>query len=179
MPLLVHHGVLPRIGASVLVADGAMVIGDVRLDDAASVWFNAVLRGDINRIEIGARTNVQDGTIAHVTHELPVIVGADVTIGHMAMIHGCTIHDRCLIGMNAVVLDGAVIGPDAVVAAGSVVRERAVVPPGVLVAGVPARIVRDLTADERAAIVRSAEHYVAYAATFSRPEVHPELRREA
>lgn len=156
-----------------------MVIGDVRLGDTASVWFNAVLRGDINRIDIGARTNVQDGTVVHVTHELPVIVGCDVTIGHLAMIHGCRIHDRCLIGMHAVVLDGAEVGPDAVVAAGAVVRERFQVPAGVLVAGVPARIVRELTADERASLVRSAEHYGEYAATFARPSHRPEIQREA
>ncbi len=179
MPLLTHHGVAPTVGASVFIAEGAMVIGDVRLEDAASVWFNAVLRGDINRIDIGARTNVQDGTVVHVTHELPVIVGCDVTVGHLAMIHGCKIHDRCLIGMNAVVLDGAEVGPDAVVAAGAVVRERFKVPAGVLVAGVPARSVRDLTADERAALVRSAEHYVEYAASFARPAHRPDIPREA
>ena len=179
MPLLMHHGVVPTVGASVFVADGAMVFGDVRLGDAASVWFNAVLRGDINRIDIGARTNVQDGSVVHVTHELPVIVGSDVTIGHLAMVHGCRIHDRCLIGMNAVVLDGAEVGPDAVVAAGAVVREQFRVPAGVLVAGVPARIVRELTVDERTALVRSAEHYVEYAATFARPAHRPEIQREA
>ncbi len=144
-----------------------MVIGDVRLGEDASVWFNAVLRGDINTITIGDRSNVQDGVVAHVTHQLPVLVGNDVTIGHLAMIHGCTLGDRCLIGMNAVILDGATIGPDAMVAAGSVVRENFVVPSGVLVAGVPARIARDLTPEERLALLRSAEHYVAYARSYS------------
>ncbi len=144
-----------------------MVIGDVRLGEDASVWFNAVLRGDINTITIGDRSNVQDGVVAHVTRRLPVLIGNDVTIGHLAMIHGCTLGDRCLIGMNAVILDGATIGPDAMVAAGSVVRENFVVPSGVLVAGVPARIARDLTPEERLALLRSAEHYVAYARSYS------------
>lgn len=169
MPPILHHGVSPTLGHSVYLAEGAMVIGDVRLGDFASVWFNAVLRGDINAITVGERSNIQDGAVLHVTHELPAVVGAEVTVGHLAMVHGCTIRDRCLIGMNATVLDGAVVGPDAVVAAGAVVRERFIVPPGVLVAGVPARIVRDLTGEERAALVRSAEHYVAYAGSFLTP----------
>ncbi len=166
MPLLAHHGMMPALGSSVFVAEGAMVIGDVRLGNDASVWFNAVLRADINAIVIGDRTNVQDGAVAHVTHELPVVIGREVTIGHMVVVHGCTIHDRSLVGMNAVVLDGAVVGPDAIVAAGSLVRERFVVPPGVLVAGVPARIVRDLTDEERQALLRSADHYVGYARSY-------------
>ncbi len=167
MPLIAHHGVRPVLGSSVFVADGAMVIGDVRLGEGSSVWFNAVLRGDINGIIVGERSNVQDGTVIHVTHDLAVVVGREVTIGHLAVVHGCIVQDRCLIGMHAVILDGARIGPDSVVAAGSVVKEKFVVPPGVLVAGVPARIVRELTDEERSALVRSADHYVAYAGSFS------------
>ena len=168
MPIMPHHGTGPTVATSVFIAPGAMVIGDVRLGDEASVWFNAVLRGDIHYIVIGPRSNVQDGSVMHVTHELPVIVGREVTIGHMAIVHGSTIHDRTLVGMNAVVLDGAVVGPDSIVAAGSLVRERFVVPPGVLVAGVPARIVRELTDEERSALVRSADHYVEYARSYDK-----------
>ncbi|HEX9005883.1 MAG TPA: gamma carbonic anhydrase family protein [Bacteroidota bacterium] len=166
MPLLPHHGVTPRVDPSAFVADGAMLIGEVTVGRDSSIWFNAVLRGDINSITVGERSNVQDGVVAHVTRQLPVVIGNDVTIGHMAMIHGCTIHDRVLVGMNAVILDHAVIGPEAVVGAGSVVRENFTVPAGVLVAGVPARIVRDLTPQERAGLRQSAENYVAYARSY-------------
>jgi carbonic anhydrase/acetyltransferase-like protein (isoleucine patch superfamily) len=149
------------------VAGGAWLIGDVELGEQASVWFNAVLRGDINTIHLGSRSNVQDGAVLHVTRELPVRIGVDVTIGHKAMIHGCRIGDGSLVGMNAVVLDNARIGPFALVAAGAVVRENFVVPEGKLVAGVPARIVRDLTDVERAQLLQSAKNYVGYALSFT------------
>ena len=145
---------------------GAWVIGDVEVGEDASVWFNAVLRGDINVIRVGNRTNVQDGAVVHVTRELPAIIGDDVTVGHKAMIHGCRIENACLVGMNAAVLDRAVVGPFAVVAAGSVVKEGFVVPEGMLVAGVPARIVRPLTDEERAFLLQSARNYIAYARSY-------------
>ncbi len=167
MPLLAHHGVTPRVHPTAYVAGGAWLIGDVELGEQASVWFNAVLRGDINAIHLGSRSNVQDGAVLHVTRELPVRIGDDVTIGHKAMIHGCRIGDGSLIGMNAVVLDDARIGPFALVAAGAVVRENFVVPEGKLVAGVPARIVRDLTDVERAQLLQSAKNYVGYALSFT------------
>jgi carbonic anhydrase/acetyltransferase-like protein (isoleucine patch superfamily) len=142
------------------------VIGEVSVGELAGIWFNAVCRGDINRIVVGERTNIQDGCVLHVTKELPVVVGADVTVGHMAMLHGCTVHDACLIGMSATVLDRAQVGPFAVVAAGSVVKEGFVVPEGTLVAGVPARVVRELTGEERAFLLQSAENYIGYARSF-------------
>ncbi len=166
VPLLEHHGVTPQVDPTAYVADGAWVIGDVSIKTDASVWFNAVLRGDINRIEIGERTNIQDGAVVHVTGDLMVSVGPDVTVGHKAMVHACRIEKGCLIGMNAVVLDGAMVGPFALVAAGSVVKEGFRVPEGSLAAGVPARVVRQLTAEEREAILRSAERYVDYARSF-------------
>ena len=166
MPLSVHHGVAPTIDPSAFVAEGAVIIGEVTLGAESSVWFHAVLRGDINAIVVGDRSNVQDGVVMHVTKTLPVRVGRGVTVGHMAMIHGCTIGDRVLIGMNAVVLDGATVGSDSLVAAGSVVREGFTVPEGVLVAGVPARIVRDLTPDERSFLRTSADNYVGYASSY-------------
>ena len=166
MPILSHHGIHPSIHPSVFIAGGAYVIGDVRLERDVSIWFNAVLRGDINAIRIGDRTNIQDGAVLHVTSELPVLIGADVTVGHHAVVHACTVEDCSLIGMNAVVLDKARVGPYAAVAAGAVVRENFVVPEGVLVAGVPARVVRPLTEDERAQLKASASHYVEYARSF-------------
>jgi len=169
MLLLRHHGVVPRVHPSAFVAPGAHVIGEVDLGVASSVWFNVVLRGDINRIAVGDRTNIQDGSVVHVTHALPALIGSDVTVGHLAMIHGCQIEDACLIGMNAILLDGARVGPGALVAAGSVVREGFVVPPGMLAAGVPARLVRELSAAEREEILRSAVQYVEYARSFQEP----------
>jgi carbonic anhydrase/acetyltransferase-like protein (isoleucine patch superfamily) len=173
MPLLAHHGVAPSVDETVFLAPDAMVIGEVQLGHETSVWFHVVLRGDINRITIGARTNVQDGTVVHVTHDLPVLVGREVTIGHLAMIHGCTIHDRCLIGMHAIILDGAIVGEGSIVAAGAVVRERFVVPPGVLVAGVPARVVREVTEGERRGLRESADHYVSLACDYGPNLKHP------
>ena len=166
MPVIPHHGVQPTIHPSVFIAGGAYVIGDVRLEKDVSIWFNAVLRGDINAIRIGDRTNIQDGAVLHVTSELPVVIGADVTVGHHAVVHACTVEDCSLIGMNAVVLDKARVGPYAVVGAGAVVREGFVVPEGVLVAGVPARVVRPLTDGEREQLRASASHYVQYAWSF-------------
>ena len=163
MPVREHHGVKPRVHPSAFVAEGAWVVGDVEIGEDASIWFNAVLRGDINAIRVGKRTNVQDGVVIHVTSELPAIVGDDVTVGHKAIIHGCRIEHACLIGMNAVVLDRAVVGPFAVVAAGAVVKEGFTVPEGMLVAGVPARVVRPITDKERAFLLQSSRNYVGYA----------------
>lgn len=171
MKLIEHHGVRPQVPPSAFVAEGACLIGDVTLGQEASVWFNAVLRGDINRIQVGDRSNIQDGVIIHVTHALPAVVGNDVTIGHQAVIHGCEVLDGCLIGMGAVVLDRARVGPHSLVAAGALVREGFVVPEGVLAAGVPARVVRPLTDDERASLLDSARHYVEYARSYQRSSI--------
>ena len=169
MHLIRHHGVLPTVHASAFVAEGACVIGDVDLAEDSSVWFNAVLRGDIHHIRIGRRSNIQDGTIIHVTREYPVEIGDEVTVGHQAMLHGCRLESCSLIGMNAVVLDNARVGPFALVAAGSVVREHFVVPEGMLVAGVPAKIVRPLTDSEKQALRQSADNYVEYARSYQIP----------
>ena len=107
MPLHQHHGVTPQLDPTAFLADGAMLVGDVRVGADASIWFNAVLRGDINAITIGPRSNIQDGVVGHVTRRLPLSIGPEVTVGHMAMLHGCTLHDRVLVGMNAVILDAA------------------------------------------------------------------------
>ncbi|MCK5571496.1 MAG: gamma carbonic anhydrase family protein [Bacteroidetes bacterium] len=166
MAILSHHGKEPVLHRSVFVAGGAWLIGDVTVGEDSSIWFNVVARGDINTIQIGKRSNIQDGSVLHVTEDCPVRVGDDVTIGHKAMVHGCRIEQGSLIGMGAVVLDNATVGPNALVAAGAVVREKYVVPPGTLVAGVPARVVRELTEEERSLILQSAEHYIEYARSF-------------
>jgi gamma-carbonic anhydrase len=158
-------GISPRLHASVFVADGAAVIGDVEIGEGGSIWYGAVVRGDVNVVRIGARTNVQDGSIVHVTTAThPTTIGEDVTIGHRAVLHGCTVKDRCLIGIGAIVLDGAVVGPDAMVGAGALVPPGAVVPPGTLVLGAPAKPKRSLTPEELAHFRASAAHYVALAA---------------
>jgi gamma-carbonic anhydrase len=163
MGIITHAGISPRIHPSAFVAEGAQIIGDVEIAQGASIWFNCVLRGDINSIFIGERSNVQDGAIFHVTEELRVHVGNDVTIGHGAIVHGCRVEDGSLIGMGAVVLDRARIGKQALVAAGAVVREGFVVPDGMLVGGVPAKILRALTEEEKKKLLESAAHYIEYA----------------
>jgi carbonic anhydrase/acetyltransferase-like protein (isoleucine patch superfamily) len=166
MSIITHEGIAPRIHASAFVAEGAHIIGNVELGENASVWFNSVLRGDINSIHIGDRTNIQDGSILHVTSELAVHVGNDVTVGHRAIVHGCRVEDGSLIGMGSVILDRARIGKQALVAAGAVVLEGFVVPDGMLAAGVPAKILRPLTEKEKLSLLESAEHYVKYAQSF-------------
>ena len=151
----------PRLHDSAFVAETAIVIGDVELGAQSSIWFGCVLRGDIHHIRVGARTNVQDHTVIHVTsHTHPTSVGDDVTLGHRVTLHGCTVKDRCLIGMGSIVLDGAVIGEDALLGAGSVVPPGMVVPPGKLALGAPARVKRDLTPAEIASLLVSAQSYV-------------------
>jgi carbonic anhydrase/acetyltransferase-like protein (isoleucine patch superfamily) len=166
MTLLTVHGKRPVIPASAFIAEGAFVIGDVQLADDVNIWFTAVLRGDINRITVGPRTNIQDGAVVHVTHELPAVIGEEVTVGHRAIIHACTVGDGCLVGMGSVILDGAVIGSRSLIAAGALVLQAARIPDGSLVAGVPGRVVRRLTEVEQLQIKESALHYVDYARAF-------------
>jgi carbonic anhydrase/acetyltransferase-like protein (isoleucine patch superfamily) len=174
MGIITHAGISPKIHPSAFIAEGALIIGNVEIAKDASVWFNSVLRGDINSIYIGERCNIQDGSIVHVTSELPVSVGSDVTVGHGAIVHGCRIEDGSLIGMGAVILDRAHIGKHALVAAGAVVREGFVVPDGALVGGVPAKVLRSLTDEEKAFLLESAAHYVKYAGSFRASTMHSE-----
>ena len=140
---------LPRLGQNVMVAAGAALAGEVILGDDVSVWYAAVLRGDLAPVTIGARSNVQDGAVLHVGDDSPCTVGQDVVVGHRAVLHGCRVEDACLIGMQATILDDAVIGAGSVVGAGALVTQETVIPPRSLVLGVPARVVRKLTeADE-------------------------------
>ncbi len=157
----------PTLGRDVFVADTARVIGDVHLGDEVNVWYGTVVRGDVHHIRVGARTNLQDNSVVHVTSgRHPTHIGAEVTVGHRAVIHGCTIEDRALIGMGAVVMDGAVVGQEAMVGAGALVTPGTVIPPRTLAVGSPARVKRPLTDDEVASLRRSAAHYVTLAARY-------------
>lgn len=161
MPLVIpHHGVTPTIPRSVYLAPTATVIGDVVLGEDASLWFNTVLRGDVNFIRIGARTNIQDNCVIHVGDWQPTLVGDEVTIGHGAKFESCTIENGCVIGMNAVILQEAVIGGGSLVAANSVVLEKTRIPPASLVAGVPGKVRKELEGSAAAFVRRSANHYV-------------------
>jgi carbonic anhydrase/acetyltransferase-like protein (isoleucine patch superfamily) len=163
--MLRQHGTAsPRVATSAYVDASAQVVGDVDIGDESSVWLNAVVRGDVNRIRIGARSNLQDGVIVHVNRDPshPTLVGDDVTVGHGAILHGCTVENLCLIGMGAILLNGCRIGSGSIVAAGTLVTERVEVPAGSLVMGSPGRVRRSLTEAERALIAESAANYVRY-----------------
>lgn len=153
----------PKIDPSVFIAEGAKIIGDVEIGKDSSIWFNTVVRGDVNYIRIGERTNIQDNTVVHVTHDIfPCIIKSNVTIGHSAVIHACTINDFTLIGMNATILDNAVIGPNVLVGAGSLILQHSKFAEGVLIAGVPGKVIRNLTQGEIDGLKESAENYVNY-----------------
>jgi carbonic anhydrase/acetyltransferase-like protein (isoleucine patch superfamily) len=154
----------PRVAPSAYVDESAQVIGDVVIGEESSVWMNAVVRGDVNHIRIGSRTNVQDGTIVHVMRDPshPTTVGDDVTVGHGVTLHGCSVADRCLIGMGAILLNGSSVGEDCIVAAGTLLPEGMAVPARSLVMGSPGNVRRPLTDDEVAFILQSAQNYVAY-----------------
>ena len=154
----------PVLGRGVYIAKGAAVLGDVAIGDHSSVWYHAVVRGDINRIVVGHHTNIQDNAVLHLADEYPCLVGNFVTVGHSAIVHACTVGDECLIGMGAVVLDGAVVGDQCLIGARALVTQRMQIPAGSLVMGSPAKIVRALTPEERAGLKHWADKYVANAA---------------
>ena len=155
-------GLTPAIAETAFVAAGARLVGDVRLAANTSVWFNAVLRGDSAPITVGERSNLQDNVSVHVDTAHPVVIGRDVSVGHNAVVHGCTIEDGSLIGMGSVVLSGAVIGAGSLVAGGAVVLEGTIVPPGSLVAGVPAKVRRELSAQEKDRLLHNAAVYLTH-----------------
>ncbi len=165
-----YKNIAPKIGKDVFVAETAAVIGDVEIGDQSGVWYGCTLRGDVNHIRIGARTNIQDGVVIHCASrengDIPTIVGDDCTIGHQALLHACTIGNRVLIGMQACIMDGASVGDEAIVAAGALVTPGKKVLSGQLWAGRPAKFVRDLTTDERRHLSWSAQHYVKLAAEY-------------
>ena len=158
----------PIVDPTAYIDSSAQVIGDVHIGAESSVWMNVVVRGDVNSIRIGARTNIQDLTLIHVMREThPTVIGDDVTVGHSAVVHGTTIEDRCLIGMGAILLNGSRIGSGSIVAAGALITEGMVVPPGSMVMGTPAKVKRTLTPEEDASIQWYANNYVKYRLDYS------------
>ncbi len=162
MPLLIpYHGIVPKIADGVFLAENATLIGDVTIGPGSSVWYQAVLRGDVDAIQIGEETNIQEGTIIHcTTHRCPTVIGNRVTVGHRAILHGCTLEDEVLIGMGAIVLDEALVPTHTIVAAGALIKERMQLESGYLYAGVPARKIKALTPEQIAAIKGGAAGYV-------------------
>lgn len=158
-----HRGKRPEIAASAYIDPAAVVIGDVMIGEDSSVWPCTVIRGDVHYIRIGARTNIQDGSVLHVMRdEYPLVLGDNVTIGHSVILHGCKIESRCLIGMGSVILNGVTIGEGSIVAAGTLILERTVIPPASLVVGHPGKIKRMLTPIDQASIDEYAKRYVEY-----------------
>ena len=162
----------PVLGRDVYIARGAVVVGDVKIGDGASVWYNAVVRGDINRIVIGTGSNVQDNAVLHLADDFPCLVGDYVTIGHSAIVHACTVGNECLIGMGAVILDGAELGEQCLVGAKALVTQHSKIPAGSLVLGAPAKVVRALTPEERSGLKYWADKYVANAAYCLRRQIN-------
>lgn len=164
MSLRPFKGVLPKLGEGCFVEDSAQVIGDVVLGDEASVWFNSVIRGDVNPIRIGARTNIQDLSMVHVLHEkYGTLIGDDVTVGHHVVLHGCTVGNRVLIGMGAVLMDGVEVGDDCIIAAGALLTPGTRIPAGSVAVGSPAKVRRPINDEERQWLLQSARNYVRYA----------------
>ena len=158
-----YRGKRPQIAASAYIDPAAVIIGDVVIGEDSSVWPCAVIRGDVHYIRIGARTNIQDGSICHVMRdEYPLILGDEVTIGHSCTLHGCAIESRCLVGMGAILLNGVTVGSGSIVAAGTLLVERTAIPPGSLVMGSPGKVKRPLTAIDKATIEAYARRYVEY-----------------
>ncbi len=155
------------VGEGHFIAPNAAVIGDVTLHENCSVWFSCVLRGDAERIEVGAGSNIQDGTVLHADPGFPMVVGKNVTVGHCAMLHGCTIGDGSLVGINAVVLNGARVGKGCLIGANALVTEGMVIPDGSLVLGSPAKIKTHLSEEQRLALMHNADHYMGNACRFS------------
>jgi carbonic anhydrase/acetyltransferase-like protein (isoleucine patch superfamily) len=174
LQILSFGGKTPLIDPAAFVAPGARLIGDIEIGPGASIWYNCVLRGDVNRIRVGARSNIQDGSVIHVDsakpgHEegLPTLIGEDVLIGHLAMVHGCVLHDRAFVGLGSIVMDGCVIESDAMLAAGAMLTPGKRIPSGQLWAGQPARYVRDLSPQELAVQQAGVAHYVELAKAHS------------
>lgn len=163
----------PQVHETAYIAPTATLVGRVAVGAEASIWFNTVVRGDINSISIGERTNIQDGCLLHVTNQHPLVIGQNVTAGHGAIIHGCNIGNDCLIAMGAIILDGAVVGAGSIVAAGALVSPGTVIAPGSLVMGVPGKVVRDVSDEDRERIRRGWQNYVTYARTYRLHGIEP------
>ncbi|WP_086981804.1 gamma carbonic anhydrase family protein [Vibrio aphrogenes] len=162
-----YKGISPQLGHQVYIDESSVLVGDIKIGDDSSIWPLVAARGDVNHIHIGERTNIQDGSVLHVTHKnadhpegFPLLIGHDVTVGHKVMLHGCTIHDRVLVGMGAIVLDGAVIESDVMIGAGSLVPPNKRLESGYLYIGSPVKQARPLTETEKAFLLKSANNYV-------------------
>lgn len=169
MPVIVPvRGKAPVFGKECFVAPNATIVGDVTIGDQGSVWFNAVVRGDVNKIVMGNKVNVQDGAVIHCTYlKHPTLIGNNVSIGHNALVHGCTIHDNVLIGMGAIVMDGCIVNSNSIIAAGAVLLENTIVEPGSIYAGVPAKKVKDIPQEKlQGDVHRISDNYVLYASWF-------------
>jgi carbonic anhydrase/acetyltransferase-like protein (isoleucine patch superfamily) len=164
----------PRLGKGVYIAHGAVLVGDVTVGDYSSVWYNAVLRGDINQIVVGHHTNIQDNAVLHLADEYPCVVGNYVTVGHCAIVHACTVGDEVLVGMGATILDGAVIGERSLIGANALVTQKTEIPAGSLVLGSPAKVVRSLTAAEQDGLRVSAQKYAENAAFCLKQGINPQ-----
>lgn len=162
-----YKDTIPKTEPALFVAESAELSGDVRLADNVSVWYNVSMRGDLDRIEVGEGSNVQDGTVVHVSTDVPTIIGAGVTVGHNAIIHACRIEDSCLIGMGSIILDGSVIGEESIVGAGALVTQNKEFPPRSLILGSPAKQVRTLEEEEIKAIRKNAEEYIELARAYA------------
>ncbi len=170
--ILPYEGTTPKIAENAFIADGAAVIGDVEIGAETGIWFNVVVRGDVNFIRIGEKTNIQDGSICHVTYKkFPLVIGSRVTVGHSAILHGCTLEDEAFVGMGARVLDGAIVESGGFVAAGALVGPGKIVKSGEVWAGVPAKIMRPTSDEEKAYIPWSAEHYARLAANYLKERI--------
>lgn len=165
--ILPYKGVLPTVAPSAWIAESAQVIGDTTIGKNSSIWFGAIVRGDVHRIRIGQRTNIQDLSVCHVTrNRFSLTIGSNVTVGHRVILHGCTLGNRILVGMGSIIMDGAVIGDDTIIGAGSLVTEGTVIPSGHLALGSPAKVKRPLTDEEKEWIRQSARHYIAYSQNY-------------
>ena len=160
-----------NIAEGIFIAEGARIVGNVTIGEDSSVWYNAVIRGDSNSIAIGKNTNVQDNAVLHTSHGRGLKIGDNVTIGHGAIVHGCTVGNNVLIGMGAIVLDGAVIEDNCIIGAGALVTQNKVMPEGSLVLGNPAKVVREITVEERESIIKNAKEYVEEAQGYLRGEI--------
>lgn len=161
--IITYNGITPKIHQSVFMCEGVRIIGDVEIGENSSIWYNSVIRGDVHWIKIGFETNIQDMCMLHVTNnKYPLLIGNKVSVAHSVTLHGCTLMDNCLIGMGALVLDNSTVSSNTIVAAGTVVKENFVVPEGVLIAGVPGKIIRDLTTQELERCHSTSPNYVKY-----------------
>ncbi len=161
--IITYNGITPKIHPSVFTCEGVRIIGNVEIGENSSVWYNSVIRGDVHWIKIGYETNIQDMCMLHVTNnKYPLLIGNKVSVAHSVTLHGCTLMDNCLIGMGALVLDNSTVSSNSIVAAGTVVKENFVVPQGVLLAGVPGKIIRDLTPQELERCSNTSPNYVKY-----------------